>query len=207
MTVMILDDAIVAVSPTSAYRVLKATGRLDRKCVPASKKVAGFVEPLKPHQNWRLDVPNIKVDGTFHYLSNILDGYGGAIVHGELGETMKEQQLELIVQKALEKPPPVSGHGSSPITAPRSLLATSSSSSGSWGSLMPDPALTIPSPAANSNAGTAASNASAFGRLARVPLMRPAAESPLTSTATTPFDCCPRSDTSRQPTNCKAWNR
>ena len=38
-----LDDDIVAVSPASVYRVLKAAERLDRKWATASKKGTGFV--------------------------------------------------------------------------------------------------------------------------------------------------------------------
>ena len=40
------------------------------------------------------------VDGTFYYLTSILDGYSRAIVYWELGETMKEQEIEVHVQKA-----------------------------------------------------------------------------------------------------------
>jgi len=107
LTFMMLDDDIEAVSPTSFDRVLKAAGRLDRRWVTASKKGTGFVQPLKPHQHWHIDVSHINVDGTFYYLASILDGYSRAIVHWELGETMKEQEIEVIVQKALEKHPGV----------------------------------------------------------------------------------------------------
>jgi transposase InsO family protein len=65
------------------------------------------VQPLRPHQHWHIDVSHINVDGTFYYLTSILDGYSRAIVHWELGETMKEQEIEVIVQKALEKHPGV----------------------------------------------------------------------------------------------------
>lgn len=104
---MMLEDDIVAVSPTSVYRVLKATGRLDRRWVTASRKGTGFVQPLRPHQHWHIDVSHINVDGTFYYLTSILDGYRRAIVHWELGETMKEQEIEVIVQKSPEKHPGV----------------------------------------------------------------------------------------------------
>ena len=100
---MMLDEDIVAVSPTSVYRVLKAAGRLDRKWVTISKKGTGFVQPLQPHQHWHIDVSSINVEGTFYYLTSILDGYSRAIIHWELRETMKEQEIEVILQKALEK--------------------------------------------------------------------------------------------------------
>ena len=107
LTFMMLDEDIVAVSPTSVYRVLKAAGRLDRKWVTTSKKGTGFVQPLQPHQHWHIDVSYINVEGTFYYLTSILDGYSRAIIHWELRETMTEQEIEVILQKALEKHPGV----------------------------------------------------------------------------------------------------
>lgn len=107
LTFMMLDENIVAVSPTSVYRVLKAAGRLDRKWVTTSKKGTGFVQPLQPHQHWHIDVSYINVEGTFYYLTSILDGYSRAIIHWELRETMTEQEIEVILQKALEQHPGV----------------------------------------------------------------------------------------------------
>ena len=39
---MMLDDDIVAVSPSATYRVLKNAGRLDRRVVTPSKKGTGL---------------------------------------------------------------------------------------------------------------------------------------------------------------------
>ena len=47
LTFMMLDDDIVAVSPSTVYRVLKAAGRLDRKSASSSAKGAGFKQPKK----------------------------------------------------------------------------------------------------------------------------------------------------------------
>ena len=52
----LLDDDIVAVSPSSVYRVLKQAGRLDRKWQKPSKKGTGFVQPLSPHEHWHIDI-------------------------------------------------------------------------------------------------------------------------------------------------------
>ena len=102
---MMLDDDIVAVSPTSVYRVLKQAGRLDRQWQKPSLKGTGFVQPEKPHQHWHIDVSYINVAGTFYFLCTVLDGYSRYIVHWELRETMKEWQVETIVQRGLEKFP------------------------------------------------------------------------------------------------------
>jgi transposase InsO family protein len=102
---MMLDDDVVAVSPTSVYRVLKQAGRLDRRHFTPSKKGTGFVQPLKPHQHWHVDISYINLGGTFYFLCTVLDGYSRYIVHWELRETMKEHEVETVVQRAVEKFP------------------------------------------------------------------------------------------------------
>ena len=102
---MMLDDDIVAVSPASVYRVLKTAGRLDRKWASPSKKGTGFVQPLRPHEHWHIDVSHLNLDGTFYFLISVLDGQSRYLVHWELRENMKEFDVEVIVQKALEKYP------------------------------------------------------------------------------------------------------
>jgi putative transposase len=100
-----LDDDIVAVSPSSTYRVLKNAGRLDRKWAVPSKKGTGFVQPLKPHQHWHIDIAYLNIDGTFYFLCAVLDGYSRYIVHWEIRDSMTEQEVETLVQRALEKYP------------------------------------------------------------------------------------------------------
>jgi transposase InsO family protein len=105
LTFMMLDDDVVAVSPASVYRVLRAAGRLDRRRFSPSKKGTGFVQPLRPHQHWHVDVSYINIDGTFYYLTSVLDGCSRFLVHWELRESMTEQDVEVILQKALEEYP------------------------------------------------------------------------------------------------------
>ena len=105
LTFRMLDDDVVAVSPSSVYRVLKTAGRLDRKWLKPSKKGTGFVQPLTAHAHWHVDISYLNVDGTFYYLTSVLDGYSRWIVHWELRESMTEQEVEVIVQRALEKHP------------------------------------------------------------------------------------------------------
>lgn len=102
---MMLDDDVVAVSPSSVYRVLKQAGRLDRKWQKPSKKGTGFVQPLQAHDHWHVDVSYVNLSGTFYYLCSVLDGYSRFIVHGELRESMTERDVETIVQRAKEKFP------------------------------------------------------------------------------------------------------
>ncbi len=99
---MMLDENIVAVSPTSVYRVLKSSGLMDSKTIKPSLKGNGFVQPLRPHEHWHIDVSYINICGTFHYLCSVLDGCSRFIVHWELREQMREVDIEIILQRARE---------------------------------------------------------------------------------------------------------
>jgi len=105
LTFMMLDRDVVAVSPSSVYRVLSAADLLWRWNGKASKKGTGFVQPLKPHEHWHIDVSYVNLCGTFYYLCSILDGCSRYIVHWELRETMTEKDVEIILQRAREKFP------------------------------------------------------------------------------------------------------
>jgi putative transposase len=107
LTFVMLDDDIVAVSPSFTYRVPKTTCRLDLKIVTPSKKGTGFIQPMKIQQEWHVDVIYINVGGTFYFLISVLDGFSRYIVYQELRETMKERDIELVIAKGTEKHPGV----------------------------------------------------------------------------------------------------
>jgi transposase InsO family protein len=107
LTFMMLDDDIVAVSPSTTYRVLKAARRLDRKTNTSSKKGTGFEQPEKAHKHWHVDISYLNLGGTFYFLISVLDGYSRYIVHWEIREKMEEQDVEVVVARALEKHPGV----------------------------------------------------------------------------------------------------
>jgi putative transposase len=102
LTFMMLDADVVAVSPASVYRVLKAAGVLERHNAKSSLKGTGFVQPLRPHEHWHVDVAYLNIAGTFYYLCSLLDGYSRAIVHWEIRETMTEADIQTIIQRARE---------------------------------------------------------------------------------------------------------
>jgi transposase InsO family protein len=102
---MMLDRNVVAVSPTSVWRVLSQAGLLQRWNVKPSKKGTGFTQPLRLHDHWHVDVSYINLCGTFYYLCSLLDGYSRYIVHWEIRESMTEGEVELILQRAKEKFP------------------------------------------------------------------------------------------------------
>lgn len=105
LTFMMLDQNIVAVSPSSTWRVLSQAGLLQKWNRKKSLKGTGFVQPLKPHEHWHVDVSYINICGTFYYLCSLLDGCSRYIVHWEIREQMTEKDVEIIMQRAKEKFP------------------------------------------------------------------------------------------------------
>jgi putative transposase len=105
LTFMMMDRDLVAVSPSSVYRVLAGAGRLDRWNRRPSKKGTGFVQPVSPHEHWHIDVSYLNLDATFYYLCTVLDGASRAVVHWEIRASMTEQEVECILQRAREKFP------------------------------------------------------------------------------------------------------
>ena len=105
LTFMMLDQNVVAVSPASVYRVLAKAGLLQPWNATPSKKGTGFVQPLAPHEHWHTDVSYLNICGTFYYLCSVLDGCSRSSLHWEIRESMKEREVELVLQKAKEKYP------------------------------------------------------------------------------------------------------
>lgn len=105
LSFMMLDRKVVAVSPSTTYRVLKSAGRIQGWNQKPSKKGTGFVQPLRPHEHWHVDVSYINIAGTFFYLCSVLDGCSRFIVHYELRQSMTEADVEIVLQRAIEKFP------------------------------------------------------------------------------------------------------
>lgn len=100
---MMLDRDIVAVSPSSVYRVLFAAGMLAKFNGKPSLKGTGFVQPTRVHEHWHMDITYLNICGTFYYLCSVLDGYSRYIVHWEIREAMTEKDVETILQRAREQ--------------------------------------------------------------------------------------------------------
>ena len=105
LTFMMLDQDVVVVSPATVWRVLNKEGLLRPWKPTPSKKGTGFHQPLRPHQHWHMDVSYINICGTFYYLCSVLDGCSRYIVHWDIRESMRETDVEIILQKAKEKVP------------------------------------------------------------------------------------------------------
>lgn len=105
LTFMMLDADVVAASPASVYRVLKAADVIGRRKVKRSSKGQGFDQPPRPHQHWHVDISYINIAGTFYYLCSVLDGYSRYLLHWEIREAMREEDVEVVLQRTLEQYP------------------------------------------------------------------------------------------------------
>jgi len=105
LSYMMLDENIVSASPATVYRVLSNASLLGKREIKPSLKGTGFVQPLKAHQHWHIDITYLNLGGAFYYLCSVLDGFSRYIVHFEIRESMKEQEVEIILQRAKEKFP------------------------------------------------------------------------------------------------------
>ena len=103
---LMLDANVVAASPASVYRVLVRAGLL-RRWNRTTKKGTGFVQPLKPHENWHIDVSYLNIAWTFYYLCSVLDGCSRFLVHWEIRTSMTELDVETILHRAYERHPGV----------------------------------------------------------------------------------------------------
>ena len=105
LTYKMLDENIVAVSPSSVYRVLKEAGLLRRWNRSKLQKSKGFTQPLKVHDHWHIDISYVNILGTIYFLISILDGKSRYIIHHELRANMMEYDVEITIEKAKEKYP------------------------------------------------------------------------------------------------------
>ena len=84
VTYMMMDNDIVAASPSSIYRVLKNAELMRKWNRKESKKGTGFKQPSKPHRHWHIDISYINICGTFYYLCSLLqDGMRHSCPYGQ----------------------------------------------------------------------------------------------------------------------------
>jgi len=107
LTYMMLDDNIVAVSPSTTYRILKDEGLLNRWQPMTTVKKRGFDQPQQVHQHWHIDISFVNILSTFCFLISLLDGCSRYIVHHELRTNMTETDVEITIERAREKFPNV----------------------------------------------------------------------------------------------------
>ncbi|RMH34929.1 MAG: IS3 family transposase [Gammaproteobacteria bacterium] len=100
LTYMMLDEDIVAVSPSSVYRVLKRHNLLLTAWRHEKAKGSGFHQPSRPHHHWHLDISYINFKGTFVFLAALIDGYSRFIVHFEIKLSFEALDIEIMMERA-----------------------------------------------------------------------------------------------------------
>ena len=105
LSYIMLDNDIVAVSPSTVYRVLKKAGLLNKWSNSKTKKKQGFIQPLKPHEHWHIDITYVNILGSIFFLITVLDGASRYVVDYDLRANMTEYDVEVVLQKAKEKYP------------------------------------------------------------------------------------------------------
>jgi putative transposase len=98
LTFMMLDADIVAVSPSSVWRVLSQAGLLSKWNGNPVEDGQRLRAALAAHEHWHIDVSYLNIGGTFYYLCSILDGYSWYIVNWDIRESTTEADIEIILQ-------------------------------------------------------------------------------------------------------------
>ena len=102
LTYMMMDDDVVALSPSTVYRILKQEGKLWQPPLVSSRRGKGFAQPGRAHRDWHIDFSHVRVVGTFYHLCSIIDGYSRYIVAWGLMERMRDIDAQIVVQQAKE---------------------------------------------------------------------------------------------------------
>jgi putative transposase len=101
-----IDDDVVYATPSSVYRVLRAAGLLRKYLVAKNKaKGLGYTQPDGPHKEWHIDISYVNILETFLFLIALIEGFSRYVVHHELRAAMEEKDVQLVVQRALERFP------------------------------------------------------------------------------------------------------
>jgi transposase InsO family protein len=107
LSYQMLDAGVVAVAPSSVYRVLREAG-LSSRWTPtahAGTHKEGFEQPERPHEQWHTDIAYLNILGTHYFFLAVLDGFSRFIVHHEVRLDMTVRDVEIVLERALEKLP------------------------------------------------------------------------------------------------------
>lgn len=101
-----LDEEIVAVSPSSVLNVLQQAQLSSRWTAgPGGASKKGFEQPSRPHEQWHTDISYLNLLGTHYFFISVLDGFSRAIIHHEVRLDMETRDVEVVMERALEKLP------------------------------------------------------------------------------------------------------
>jgi transposase InsO family protein len=103
LSVKITDEQKIFISESSVYRILKEKGLITTPAyvlLSASNEFKNKTQFV--HELWQTDFTYFKILGWgWYYLSTIMDDYSRYIIHWELCKTMKVEDVQRSVEKAL----------------------------------------------------------------------------------------------------------
>ena len=101
----IVDEAQMFISESSVYRILKANGLTqvaEHTFLAAADQF--HTKTAFPNQMWQTDFTYFKIRGWgWYYLSTVIDDYSRYIVHWELCENMKKEDVKRTIDRAMSK--------------------------------------------------------------------------------------------------------
>ena len=99
---MVVDEDVAYLSPSSVYRVLSDADLLYR-WKRSNRSGSPPPEPGGPNERWHTDLMYLRIEDTWYFLVTVLDAYSRYVVHWDLLTTMTAAAVRLVVQDALKK--------------------------------------------------------------------------------------------------------
>ncbi|WP_051613903.1 helix-turn-helix domain-containing protein [Leptospirillum ferriphilum] len=93
---MMLDQGVVAVSPSTVFRVLREAGMSGKWTLPDGRKASrqGFYQPKGTHGPGHTDIASINLRGTHSFFIRVLDNDSRSIVFRDLRMSMTTADVE-----------------------------------------------------------------------------------------------------------------
>ena len=105
---MMIDEAVAYCQPFHGVSCPEGRRNASKESRwYSTSKGEGFKQPLKLHERWHTVIPYVKIEHRFYFFICVLDGYSRFIVHWDLWENMKENDVAIVQKVALEKIPGV----------------------------------------------------------------------------------------------------
>lgn len=102
LSYMMIDEDVAYVSPSTTYRILKASQLLASRKFVISKKGTGFNQPALAHAHWHTDFTYIKIGGELYHLILLLDGFSRFIVAWDITKVIDSNSCQVVIQKGKE---------------------------------------------------------------------------------------------------------
>lgn len=99
-----LDKNLVAVSPSSVFRVLKKEGLLGR-WAPIKQIGTAPDLPTGPNQKWHTDLMQLNIDGQIFYYQAVIDAYSRYIVAWDVHIDGTALNAGMVLQNAFDNSP------------------------------------------------------------------------------------------------------